>query len=160
MQHGIQNRVAFTLIELVMVVTIVAVLALAAIPFITDDSAHAADLEGARMESTLQHARALALSRCAEFRVTFTDVKGKSTVTLERVQSGPVDPQLAADDYAWTLEKGLFDTVNCDGGSEIVFDATGKAKQGGTLVLAYGTRKYTLSITAVTGCAVFSEGGP
>jgi prepilin-type N-terminal cleavage/methylation domain-containing protein len=161
MHFGIQKPFGFTMIELVMVVSVIAVLSLAAIPFLSDDKFQKAELEGSRIESTIHHARALALSRSADYQVLFdTDGGGKARVTLKRVQAGEVQASLAVDDYSWTLDYGLFNTIDCDGGAYIEFDARGRALQGGTLVIAYGALQLTVTISPVTGSITFTEGSP
>ncbi|MFH2000639.1 MAG: type II secretion system protein [Planctomycetota bacterium] len=71
----------FTLMELMMVIVIVAIISAAALPLISGNSDQAAVLEGAQIESAINHARALARARKTSYQVVFATTDGSITIS-------------------------------------------------------------------------------
>ena len=71
MKYGEGSIQGFTLMEIVIVVGIVAILALAAVHLLSTFDDRHSELEGARVKAIIHHARSLAISRKEIFRITF-----------------------------------------------------------------------------------------
>lgn len=136
-----------------MVIALFAVLALAAVPFLTMVDDRHSELEGARIETIINHAQSLAMSRKDTFRVTFD--LGNERVSLSRIAGAMAvaDP----DNYTWDLAKGDIVSADFGGNDYLEFGAKGKNASDGTVVVDYGKIQQTISVTRVTGHVEITE---
>lgn len=93
-----RGRVAgFSLFELVMVITIVGVLAVVALPRLTNASAVTVPAEAARLAASIRYTQGLAMSRGQRYRINFTantyqitDMAGAAIVQPLTASTAPV----------------------------------------------------------------------
>lgn len=150
---GRRKGTGFTLMEIIMVIGIFAVLALAAIPFLSICDDRHSELEGARIKTIINHAQSLAMTRKDTFRVAFDTATEKITLTRMAGAVVVVDP----DNYTWDLEKGDITSADFGGNSYLEFNAKGKNPEKGTVVICYGKVQQTIDVTRVTGHIQITE---
>ena len=135
--------------EILVVVLLLGILAAAAIPSFAPRSDLQAEMEGARIKETINHAQALAFARNTDFQVSFK-VGGK-LVALSRYQSGagPFTPD--SDDYSWSLEHGTINTADFGGSDTVRFDTDGRPISDGAVVVDYDGLQMKIAVTSITG---------
>jgi type II secretory pathway pseudopilin PulG len=148
------------MMEILVVVTIIAILGAVALPMLKSSSDRKAELEGAQIESIIKHAQTLARTRRENYLVVFNttqhyvalfDAAGGVTALVSK--EVPMEKLTAADeDYAYFLPHGTFQTVNFAGGKILTFDSAGDAQDGGQVVIAYGDYDLTITVSQTTGC--------
>jgi prepilin-type N-terminal cleavage/methylation domain-containing protein len=149
----------FTMMEILVVVTLIAILTAVAIPMFKSSSDRKAELEGAQIESIIRHAQVLARTRRESFQVAFSvaqnvvalfDVAGGQTalsgkeIPMEKLQAGD-------EDYVYYLPHGTLKTVDFAGTAFLTFGSGGAAQDGGQVVITYGDYDLTITVTQTTG---------
>lgn len=148
------SKVGFSLIELIMVITIISILAAIAVPRYAGALARyrveaAAKRIIAEIEFTRQHARSTSTSTSIRIRVD-TDL-----VEIFGVQD-PDDP--SSSNTVTFLDRAPYraDVVSSgfNGNEIVIFDGYGVPDSGGTVVLTVGSESRTVVLDADTGKAV------
>ena len=139
----------FTLVELMAVVLILGILAAAAVPYFRTTSDRRALLDGERIRSTLEYAKALSVERGQPFQVLF-QVGGGEVKVREKPPGGTL-PTPEMDVYAWDLDRGVIAAADFGGSSLAEFDAKGVPTAGGSVTVDYGDAGLTVSVTQGTG---------
>jgi prepilin-type N-terminal cleavage/methylation domain-containing protein len=149
-----QLRVAFSLIELSIVVVIMSILAAVALPRWSDslNSFRAANA-ASRIAADLALARSAAYSSSTSTTMTF-DVSADQ-YTIEGITSlnhstGPYVVALADDPY----KSRLVSVWGLTGQQSITFDGYGRPNAGGTIVIASGNLQKSIVVNANSGTAV------
>lgn len=145
---------AFSLVELVLVMTVIATLSAVAVP---------------RFAAFLCNQRLEAAARRITVDLAYGQERARHASTTCRVQfNAPLDlytmdtvtnPDHPGEAYIIELAKEPYqvDVISADfgGDAEIAFDAYGKSDSGGTIVLRCGARTLTVTIDARSGKALF-----
>ena len=149
-------RLGFTLLELVVVMTIIGIVASIAVPRYANFVARGrADAAARRVVADLTFAQRLARQSGSTQRVSF------STDLDRYLLVGVPDPDHAGQDYGAALlvdpYQARINSVDFDGGSEIVFDGYGVLDNGGTVVVKVGDYARQIDVDPVTGRATICE---
>lgn len=143
---------AFTLTELVIVVTITAILSAVAIPhFATANARYKADLAARQILADLNMARAQAKSTSTTQSLVFNVPAGSYSLTSVASLDGRSPNytlNLAADPYDCTLV-----SANFNGNQQVTFDAYGSADNGGQVTIQCGTIQTTVTLEQTSGKA-------
>jgi prepilin-type N-terminal cleavage/methylation domain-containing protein len=148
-----RHRRAYTLVEVIAVVAILAILASMAVPRFTHASTrYRADAAAMRVIADLEfarrHARQANVSQAVQFDV------GANNYRLPNVS----DPDHPAEEYVvdLTAEPYRAEILSAEfaEGAKISFDAYGVPSSGGTVVIAVGDWKTTISVDENTGEAL------
>jgi len=153
-------RVAFTVMELLIVVAVIGILAMASVPYILD-SGDAQAISATRLiASALQYAQNEAISSQTPVTVTFTSAT--KTYELSNASGRLVHP-ISKEQYVVDFRsRRNFDRVtalSADFGDEpfVTFDVLGAPNAAGTVTVQAGARKMTIAVANVTGLVTVSE---
>ena len=143
---------AFTLMEMIILLAVVAIIAAAAIPmFGSSVSRNRLEAAARRVRIDLDGARDLARRTSQSVRVRY--LAGSNAY----IYDGVVNVDRPADIYRIDLARepycAAIDSVNFGGDGDVIFDGFGTPDSGGTLVLRCGTSTRTIRLEAVTGVA-------
>jgi len=145
---------AFTIIEILIVVVILAIAALTAIPMMSSAGSVQVRSAANMIAADLEYAKSLAISRGQDFSVVF-DTSTKSYEIID--QDGTIlHPVKKGSNYVIDFQKEGLDRVDIagvdfGGKSEIVFDYLGSPDKGGTVTVEAGGTTATISVEPVTG---------
>ena len=145
-----QHLRGFTLIEVVIVLTILAIVSGIAVPRLTNAQArYRADGAAARIMADLAFAQRQARFASERRRIDFDLTLSK--YTLVRVSAEESDTilevvKLAEEPYLATIVSAAF-----DGDATIRFDGYGMPDSGGSVIVQVGTSQRTVSIAADSG---------
>lgn len=151
-----RRRRAFTIVELMTVLTFVAILAALAIPrFAGSIRRQRADAAANRIVADLRlaqrHARIASVSQTVQFY--------PSQLRYELV--GLANPNRPSETYTADLSQTPYEisalSVDCGGDSVLTYDMYGMPDSGGTIVVWIGNETRTITIEASTGEAGVSE---
>ncbi len=143
-------RTAFTLVELVMSLAIVAMFAAVAVPRYANFAAHQR-AQGAvrRIATDLALAKRRAVLSSSSQTVAFT------VATDSYIVGTMMDPDRPADPYRVILAQEPYNAtiVSADfgGDADLVFDGYGVADSGGTIVLRVGGFEKTITVSGTRG---------
>jgi prepilin-type N-terminal cleavage/methylation domain-containing protein len=152
---GASEQNGFTLIEILVVVFMIGILAAVAVPSFSSRPERQAEMEGARIESTIRHAQALAFARNTDFEVDFDSAYSIVKVTKINTGPGPHPPDL--DDYSWKLQYGAIVSADFGGVTHLVFTAGGKPEFPGSAVVSYKCGlTLTITVSQETGHVTIS----
>lgn len=145
---------AFTIIEILIVVVILAIAALTAIPMMSSAGSVQVRSAANMIAADLEYAKSLAISRGQNFSVVFYT----STESYEIIdQDGTIPhPVKKGSDYVIDFQKEGLDRVDVadvdfDGTSQIQFDYLGSPDNGGAVTVQAGGTTATISVEPVTG---------
>lgn len=143
---------AFTLVEVVVVLAMIAILAAVAIPVFGGSIAHSRlDSAARRVLLDLDAARQLAHRTSQSVSVLF------SPAGNYYVFSGVADVDKPAQAYGVELAREPYvvkiESVNLGGDTDVIFDGYGTPDSGGTIVLRCGSITATVTLEAATGVA-------
>jgi prepilin-type N-terminal cleavage/methylation domain-containing protein len=145
-------RYGFSLLELLLVLTIISTLTAMAIPrYQTSIARYRADLAAQRIVADLTQARTSAKTASASRTVTFS-VAGNSYAIpqLSSLNGGSGRYSVALSERPYQV--GLT-SVNFGGDTEITYNGWGLPDSGGTVILAIGTEQRTVTVDSETGRA-------
>lgn len=149
-----QNRPAFTLAELMVVVVIIGISAGMVIPY-ASSAGDTAALAGARMiVCDMQYAQNTAITTQNPVTVTFSTNGESYTLANE---SGPLIHPMNKAAYVvdFSSQRGFegLDIVSADfsGAAAVVFDELGSPGNAGTVTLQAGAQVYEIKVAAATG---------
>ncbi len=148
------SRSAFSLIELILVITIISIMAAIAVPrYSSAQSRYRADAAARRVIADLEFAREHA--RTTSTSITVQIRPSNDIVVLRNIQD-PDDPSNAHTRTFLAYAPYHADIVTADfgGDSFIIFDGFGMPDSGGSLVLTSGSESCTVVLDADTGEAV------
>ncbi len=152
--HGQPALRGFSLIELVLVLTIISVLSAIAVPRYANSLArYRVDAAARRVVADLAYARQLARSTSASISVRIRPTV--DVVKLLNVQD-PDDPTNANTRTVLSAAPYHADVISSDFGGDalIIFDGYGDPDSGGSAVLTVGTESRTIVLDPDTGKAV------
>jgi len=150
-----QRYHAYTIVEVLTIVFILSILAVTAIPILSNSAEQQAETEAARLEATIKHGQALASTRNLEFKVVLQ--VGDNSVTVDRIYPGMIPVIPDEDAYSWKLKYGTIESVDFGGTNKIEFDDQGKVQNGGTIVIDYNGLKITITVSVETGYITISD---
>ncbi len=145
---------AFSLIELILVITIISIMAAIAVPrYSSAQSRYRADAAARRVVAEFEFAREHA--RTTSTSVTVRIRPSNDIVVLYNIQD-PDDPSIAHTRTFLAYAPYHADIISADFGGDllIVFDGFGMPDSGGSLVLSSGSDSRTVVLDADTGEAV------
>lgn len=156
---------AFTLVELIIVVLILAIIGAVAIPMAIGDDDSQCEAAARTVIADLELAQSTALARQASVAMVFDDDGRRYKVVLAESQDLNKYDELVAlehplrpgDDYEVDLVADLrlgdvaITTSSFAGDPYVVFDSFGSPDVGGTVVLEAGDAVLTVSVEAITG---------
>jgi len=151
---------AFTLVEILVVIIILAISAAIIIPYAVGTSSSQARAAARMVMSDLEYAQNEAIVTQSPITVTF-DISGNSyTVSNE---SGPLIHPITKKAYAVDFdtisgfENVSISSANFDGAATVTFDAIGAPNSGGTIVVSAGNHCYSITVAPVTGKITVSQ---
>lgn len=150
---------AFSLLEIVIVLTIVATIAAVALPKFAGSMAHRrADAAAARLIADLAYARRVAIATSTSVTVTFHVADGAYDLAGVDDPARPGEPyrvELAADPYRAAIVSATFDDAADDADSHavVVFDGYGRPDSAGTVVISVEDAARTIALDAESGRA-------
>jgi prepilin-type N-terminal cleavage/methylation domain-containing protein len=166
------QKAAFTLVELMVVVVILAIIAATAVPMFSGSHDAQVQAIARALVADLELAQSTALARQASVALVFSADLQHYKVALASQDLGSYDavvpldhPLKAGHPYEVTpsADLGAPDaavvTVNFGGDRAIVFDSFASPDFAGTLVVRGGNATLVLSVEAVTGRVSVSQGG-
>ncbi len=145
-------RPGFSLIELVMVMTIISILAAIAVPrYASALSRYRADAAARRIVTDLAYARELARTSSASVAVEVLKV----SETLNILGAASIDQPGQGYQTVLSREPYFADVFSADFGTDhkVVFNGYGDADTGGTVVVRVGPESRTVVLNADTGKA-------
>jgi prepilin-type N-terminal cleavage/methylation domain-containing protein len=154
---GRPARRAFTLVELVVTTTLLAVLSIAAVSILADIPSSELSAAQLRLASAIRYAQELAMTRHSVHGVAFDPATNTYTVFENGNASDPAKNPATASDFVVKLGAGStkgvkLQSASFGAGSTLTFGTDGAPSSGGTAVLAHaagGTRSVT--VAAQTG---------
>ena len=155
---------AFTLVELMIVVLIVAILAATAIPAISEAAVDLKLRSAAReLMADLNYVRNLAITDGSAYALIFTGsgYSAVKAVDISDLGSNPVITHpIKHNNWVVSLQEQRI-TVKAAfaGKAGVCFDATGAPNAAGSVVLRCGTAAVTVSVEAATGRVTVTSGG-
>ncbi len=164
MTHKIkyQYKPGFTLVEILMVVVILIIGALAVIPMISSAASVQVDAAADMLAADLEYAKSLAISRADVYRVYFNESQNYYEVqdSSGNVIEHPVKHKDFTVDFDAMshLDRVTIDDVDFDGTTEVRFNYLGSPLDGGggdldagTVTLVAGDSEIKVTVEAVTG---------
>jgi prepilin-type N-terminal cleavage/methylation domain-containing protein len=147
---------AFTLIEILIVVVILAIAAMTAVPMLSSASSMQIRSAVNLIMADLEYAKSMAISRGQNYSVVF-DVSSDSYSIQD--QGGNVIPHPVKKGQSYTISfpnegrLSRVDIANVDfsGGQTVQFDCLGSPDHGGTITLQAGDMTATVTVEPVTG---------
>lgn len=148
--HGQPRRKAFTLIELVVVVMILAIISAVAVPRYTDAAAgFHADAAARRVKVDLEFLRQQARKASTNRAIVFDLANHGYTL------SGVQDLDHASQTYTVRFTRSPYDarlvSVDCGGDTTLAFDGFGKPDSAATIVVGSGRYQRTVLVEASNG---------
>ncbi len=146
----------FTLIEIIIVVVILSIAAMAAIPLMSSASDVQIRSAANLIAADLEYAKSMAISRGQNYSVVFNE--GENSYQIED-QSDTVIPHPVKKgfDYAMNftndsrLGKVDITNINFGGASTVEFDCLGSPDEGGSIILNANGITATITVEPVTG---------
>lgn len=151
---------AFTLTELLIVVAVIAILAMAVVPYVLDSSDAQAVSATRLIASALQYAQNEAISSQTPVTVTFTP----ATETYELSNASgrlihPISKKQYVVDFRSRRNFNRLNVVSAEFGGEafVTFDVLGAPSAAGTITVQAGARTMTIAVANVTGLVTVGE---
>ena len=151
----------FTLIEIIIVVTILAIAAMTTIPMMS--SAASVQIRAASniIAADLEYARSMAISRGQEYSIVF-DPGAESYCIKDQGGTVIEHPVKKGFDYEINFSTdGRLDKVGIDNttlpANSVTFDPLGSPDNGGTIALIAGSSTVDITVEPVTGYISISE---
>ena len=143
----------FSLVELVMVLSIISIMSAIAIPRWTAAmQRYQLQMAAQRIATDIALARSRANFGSAPVTITYNTTAGTYTIV------GMNDPDHPANAYTVNLSaapyKAALTSVSFGGASQLVFDGYGTPTQGGILVVTVGTSQQTVTVDSTSGRTV------
>ena len=154
---------AFTLVELLVVVFIMALMAGIATVSSSDDDGIAAELACQQVTDAIERAQAMAFSSRTGYGVTFDTEDDCFAVVDENGELAvhPITKAAWEVDFLRPGQPKRIDVVSADfgdAGSAVVFDSRGVPLSGGTVVISRDGVSRTLTVDGATGRVTISGG--
>jgi len=146
---------AFTIIEILIVVVILAIAALTAIPMMSSAGSVQVRSAANMIAADLEYAKSLAISRGQNFSIVF-DTSTESYKITDQDGDTIAHPVKKGSPYVIDFPKEGLDRVDITavdfgGTSQIRFDYLGSPDNGGTVTVQAGGTTATISVEPVTG---------
>jgi len=146
---------AFTIIEILIVVVILAIAALTAIPMMSSAGSVQVRSAANMIAADLEYAKSLAISRGQNFSVVFYTSTESYNIT-DQDGNTILHPVKKGSYYVIDFQKEGLDRVDVtdvdfDGNPQIRFDYLGSPDKGGTVTVQAGGTTATISVEPVTG---------
>jgi prepilin-type N-terminal cleavage/methylation domain-containing protein len=146
---------AFTLLEVIIVVVILAIAAMTAIPMMSSAAGVQIRSAGNMIAADLEYAKSMAISRGQNYSVVF-DTNAESYTIKD--QSGTVIPHPVKKGFDYVVDLGnegldRVDIVDVDfnSTSQVTFDCLGSPDNGGTISLQVQGAGATINVETITG---------
>ncbi len=149
-----RSRTAFTLIEMIVVLVVLAVAASIIIPYATGTTSFQASAAARLIMSDLEYAQSQAITTQSPVSVGFSVSGNSYTVSnASGTLIHPISKQAYIVDFDTT---GGFGNVSVSsasfgGASVVTFDALGAPDNGGTVTVVAGPHTYTVTVAPVSG---------
>ena len=147
------KRTAFSIMELVMVLSLIAISAAIVLPHYMSSVQHyEIDLAAQRIVTDLSLAQSRANNSSTTVTLAFNPASNSYQIVGMPAFDQPTTTytvNLASDPYDVTLA-----SANFGGSSQIIFNGYGTPIQGGTVVVTLGTLQHTITVDATSGRAV------
>ena len=146
----------FTLIEIIIVVVILSIAAMAAIPMMSSASNVQIRSASNLIAADLEYAKSMAISRGQNYSVVF-DVAANSYQIEDQTDTVIQHPVKKGFDYVMNFSNdsrlGKVDVtgVSFDGSSTVEFDCLGSPDNGGTITISADGNTATITVEPVTG---------
>ena len=154
-------RRAFTLVELIVVIVILAIAAAMVIPYVSTTESQA--VSAARMVAAdLQYAQSLSVTTQVNTTVSFDTVNKRYTLSN---QSGTLNSPITGKQYVVSFpqtrgfERVLLLSPTFGSGATVTFDSTGAPDNAGSVTVQAGGNTYRLDVAAATGNVTVSRAG-
>ena len=152
---------AFTMLELMVVLVVVAILAAMVIPQISGTGGMAAQASARRVMADLEYAQNQAITTQALITVTFNPSGNSYTVSNA---SGPLIHPITKQAYVIDFDvapgaQGVrIDSASFTGGvSSVTFDSLGAPDRDGTVRISGGSMRYDVAVAPVSGRVTVTE---
>jgi len=150
-----ERECAFTLIELIVSVFIMAIFAVVAITAAAGTVDKKAEVTSREVQAAVTFGRAESISRRETRRVVF-DVSTDS-VRVTDGSGDDVSNPLTQRPYRWVLENGDIQSADFDGANYLEWNLSGDVISGGSVVVFYPGLTQTFTIAPVTGHVTVGE---
>ncbi len=155
LSHGSRKgRCAFTLVEIIVVLVILAIAATVVVPYATGTSSIQASSAARLIMSDLEYAQNQAITTQTPVSVTFSVSGNSYTVSnASGTLIHPISKQAYVVDFDTLSGFGNVSVSEADfgGASNVTFDALGAPDNNGTVTVVAGPHTYTVTVAPVSG---------
>jgi len=149
------NRNAFTLVELLVTIVILAVLGGIVVTATVDTVSTKAEINSREIKSAIRYAKVFALSQRRVHRIIFDS--SSNAVRVEDENGSVAWNPVTYSPYEWTLAHGEIDSVDFDGNNFLEFGTSGEGQSGGSFEVAYNGLTQTYTVSPITGRVALEE---
>lgn len=149
------GKKAFTLTELLVTVTILAILAAVVLSAVVDTVDQKAEVNAREILAAVRFTKVNALTQRQMHRIIFDTVN--ESIRVEDDTGTAVWNPITFSPYEWTLEHGQILSSDFDGDNYLEFGTSGEGVCGGTVVIDYDGLTQTFTVSPITGRVAVEE---
>jgi len=149
------DRDAFTLVELMVTIVILAVLGGIVVTATVDTTSSKAEINSREIKSAIRFAKVYALSQRCAHRIIFDS--SNNAIRVEDDSGNVAWNPVTYSAYEWTLAHGQIQAVDFDGTNYLEFGTSGEGQSGGSFEVDYNGLTQTYTVSPITGRVALEE---